>query len=103
MAMRPEDELLLLCARTTFDSSAVEKIKTLARSGIDWGYLIPTANRHGVMPLFYWNLNAICPKDVPAAALDQLRGQFFSNAQRNLWLAQELLKLLELLNASEIP
>ncbi len=103
MIVRPEAELLLLCARTVLDSSVTAKIKTLVRSDIDWDYLVRAANRHGVMPLFYWNLNAICPKDVPAATLDQLRGQFFHNAQRNLLLAQELLKLLDLLNANEIP
>lgn len=101
--MRPEDELLLLCARTALDSSAIEKIKTLVHSDLDWDYLVPAANRHGVMPLAYQNLNALCPNDVPATTLDQLRDQFLHNAQRNLRLAQELLKLLNWLNANAIP
>lgn len=104
--MLSEHELVLACARTQVDASANAKIQTLARAPLDWDAVIETASRHGVLPLLYWNLQRICPNDVPASALGELREQFLLNAQRNLMLTQELLALLELLrtkNISAIP
>ncbi len=54
---RPEEELLLCCARTAMDSERVRRILDLVCNDINWEYLIQTAVRHGVMPLFYRSLN----------------------------------------------
>ena len=101
--MRAEDELLLQCARTALDSSSAEKIKGLVRGGVQWDYLCDKAIRHGVEPLLFWNLNAACPADVPPSTLARLRDDFLSNAQRNLFLARELLQVLKLLGENDIP
>jgi len=58
---------------------------------------------HGVMPLLYRTLNTTCPEAVPQAAMHQLRGYFYTNALRNLFLTQELLKLLNQFEAHRIP
>lgn len=100
---RPEVNLLLCCVQTCTDSASVEQIKALLQEDIDWEYLIQTALRHGVMPLFYWNLNTICPEAVPKVIMGQFRDYFHSLAQRNLFLTEELLKLLNLFEAYGIP
>lgn len=100
---QPEVELLLCCARTCIDSKTAERIRNLLQNDIDWDYLIRTALCHKVMPLLYWSLNATCPEAVPKAILTQLRYYFHANAQNNLFLAGELLKLLNLLEAHGIP
>ena len=100
---RPEAELLLCCARTCMDSARAERIKALLREAIDWAYLLRTALPHGMMPLLYWHLNAICPEAVPQATLAQLRDHFSANARRNLFLTGELLGLLKMLEAHGIP
>ena len=100
---RPEVELLLCCARTCINSETAERIKALLQEDIDWDYLLRTALWHGVMPLLYLNLNATYPEAVPKAILDQLQNYFYANAQRNLFLTGELLKLLNLFAAHEIP
>jgi hypothetical protein len=64
------------------------------RTDIDWKYLLRTAYRHGVAPLLYWHLDAICPEAIPKSVLDQLREHFHANNQRNLFLTGELLRLL---------
>jgi hypothetical protein len=95
-------ELLLCCARTHIATETAERIRTLLQQDIDWTYLIQTAARHGVMPLLYRSLNATCPELVPKSILSQLRNFFHTNAQRNLFLTHELLKLLNLFAAEEI-
>jgi hypothetical protein len=93
---RPEVELLLLCTRTHVDSDTAARIETLTQENIDWGYLLKTAQEHGVTPLLYWNLIETCPEAVPESTLDQLQSYFRKNAQRNVFMAGELLRLLNL-------
>lgn len=100
--LRPEAELLLCCARTFMQPEHAERIKALLQEDIDWTYLIQTAHRHGTMPLLYWNLNTTCSEAVPKAILGQFRDYFHTNAQRNLFLTEELLLLLNLFAAHGI-
>lgn len=101
---RPEVELLLCCAQTGINSSTAERIQTLLQGEIDWADLLQVALfQHQVMPLLYNSLNTICPEVVPQPVLAQLRTCFHDNARRNLFLTAELLKLLDLLEANEIP
>lgn len=99
---RPEEELFLCCARTRIDPQRAERVRGLLRQEIDWTYLIRTAHRHGVMSLLYASLNSVCPELVPRGARYYLRDHFCSNAARNLFLTDELLRLLKLLAAQEI-
>jgi hypothetical protein len=99
---RPEVELLLCCARTHIDSETAERIETLLQQDIDWAYLIQTAGSHGVIPLLYQSLSTTSPEAVPKAILSQLRNYFHTNAQRNLFMTGELLKLLNLFEQHEI-
>jgi hypothetical protein len=55
------------------------------------------------MPLLYQNLNATYPEAVPQAILEKLRDYSHNLARRNLFLTRELLKLLDLFAAHEIP
>jgi hypothetical protein len=100
---RSEVELLFCCARTHIDSEIAERIRTLLQQDIDWAYLIQTAAQHGIIPLLYQSLNTTCPEAVPKANLAQLRNYFHTNAQRNLFLTKELLKLLTLFESHSIP
>lgn len=100
---RPEIELLLCCARTHIDPETNARIKSLLRESLDWDYLIRKALQCKVMPLLYWNLNVSYSEDIPQDRLDQLRGYFQANAQRNLVQTRGLLKLLDLFEAHTIP
>lgn len=100
---RPEVELLFCCTRTCMDPISAERIRSLLREDMDWSYLLQTASRWRVRPLLYRNLNAICLEGVPEAILAQLRNHFHTNAQRNLFLVGELVKLLRLFEIQGIP
>ena len=101
--IRPEAELLLCCARTRMNPESAERIKALLQSDIDWEKLLPLARWHRMLPLLYWHLNNICPEAVPDATLVQLRSHCQANVERNLSLTGELIKLLKLFKANNIP
>ena len=100
--MRPESELLLCCARSSIDSERSDRIRSLLRDGIDWTHLLRQAKEHGVMPLLCWHLTNHCLDGIPQPLVDRLRDHFHSNARSNLLLTEELLSLLDLLEARGI-
>ncbi len=100
---RPEAKLLLCCAQVIEESERAAPICKLLREEIDWPYLLRMALPHGMMPLLYWHLNATCPEAVPKPAMDRLRERFLDNTRRNLFLTGELLRLLNLFEAQQIP
>ena len=98
-----EHEVLLCCARTSTDAHTTQRLKTLLQTEIDWDYTIDTATNHGVMPLLYQSLSQTCVEAVPASTLTKLQAKFYANVGQNLALTSELLKILELLAAHNIP
>lgn len=100
---RLERELLLRCARTVIDAETARRIRILLEQDIDWPYLIQTATKHQVAPLLGFNLCLMFAEACPIAVLDQLRSILRVNAARNACLTQELIKLLNLFEAHEIP
>jgi hypothetical protein len=103
LAHRPEVDLLLCCARTSLDSKKADQVRALLHSEIDWPYLLRMAGAHGVFPLLYVSLKKTFPDLVPPTILDQFHNHFLANAGRNLFLTEELLKLLNLLETNGIP
>ena len=99
---RSEVVLLLDCSRTNLDPVVSDRIKRLAQSGLDWQYLVDLASWHGVLPLLCYNLNRACADAVPPALLQEMQARFRMNSARNLFLAGELLKILQFLQNNGI-
>jgi Uncharacterised nucleotidyltransferase len=93
---RPEVELLLCCARARVTAMQVARLRALVAGELDWDYLLRLADRHGLQPLLYWHLNAICADVVPAAYLSRLREAFRRVSALNIFLTRELQRLLAL-------
>jgi hypothetical protein len=94
VALRPETEVLLCCARPRLGSAAAERCRSLVRLALDWEMVVDQARRHGVDPLLYRHLLAIDEPSVPAWVRDRLRAHFETNAVRNRLLTAELSKVL---------
>lgn len=101
-AVRPEKQLLLCCARTRLDPYSAGSIRGLAGEKLDWPYLFELATEHGVVPLLYSKLKAVCPDEVPPQWAERLREAFQQNARRNLFLTGELFRILEAFQANGI-
>ena len=100
---RPEEQLLILCARVKMDPKTAVDVKTLLQENLDYVYLLEIAYKHGMMPLLFWHLDSCCADAIPPWVMVKLRDQFHQNSRRNLLLTGELLKLLEAFHANNIP
>jgi Uncharacterised nucleotidyltransferase len=98
-----EEELLLLCARTHLDHSQASRLKVLVAEITDWPYVLEAAALHCVMPLLRRHLSALEDGLVPPSVIERLTADYQANARRNLMLSGELLTLLRLFNANDIP
>ncbi len=69
----------------------------LSGDHLDWAWLVDAARPHGMLPLLHHHLRAIADGAVPAPVRDALRRRADADARRNLRLAGELVRLLDLL------
>ena len=102
MKLRPEDELLLCCARIDVNPEIKDKILYLIENKLDWDYLLNLTSRHRLLPLLYHNLNSICPERVPGDILCELKEKFNANIRKNLMMTGELITVLNLLESEGI-
>ena len=98
-----ETDLLLCCARTRMDATNADRLENLVHQDIDWSYTIRNADRNCVMPLLYWHLKDHFEQAVPEIALNYLRRSFHMNSLKNDILSRELLRILALFEAHDIP
>jgi hypothetical protein len=102
LALCPEMELLLACARVHLTPDRAERVRALLQEELDWETIMEQAIAHGTLALLYQSMQNVDTDAVPQAVLDQLRSYFHSNAEHNLRLTHELIKLLELFETHEI-
>jgi hypothetical protein len=103
VGLSPEVDVLLCCARIRTAPSTAERIRSLLQQNFNWDKLIALAQFNKVIPLLYRNLNYLCPELVPEKTLQHLKKIFHTNTCRNLFLTQELLRILKLFEDNEIP
>jgi Uncharacterised nucleotidyltransferase len=99
---RPEERVLLCCARTRLDAGARSQLEGLLRHDLDWEYLAGVAASHGVIPLLYRTLDTGFPHAVPKVWLEQLRDAYHASGQRSASMAAELIRILDLFEAHQI-
>jgi hypothetical protein len=100
---RPENELLLCCARTDASPEVAARIRELTTTNeLDWDYLFLLARRHAVVPLLYLNLARERADFIPPSFLSKLKLQYQENHARNTILTAELCHLIDLFAASGI-
>jgi hypothetical protein len=97
-----EGRLLVLCARTTINEFIRVEVTDMTGEGVDWELVWRLSKGHGVAPLVYRNLVAICPAAVPSAVHEAFRRHIQANALLNTLLAKELVTVLDALGAKGI-
>ncbi len=101
--LRPENELLLLCAHRGGGAAAGARAAGLAGGALDWDYLFRLARRHSLLPLLHNGLEAYARADCPPGFRERLREKFRENAARNTLLAGELLRVARAFGAEGVP
>src|SRR5262245_18868620 len=101
-ALRAELELVFLCARTQIDAETKRRIRTLLEDRLDWEYLLQLAFRHGVMPLLCRSLETVGADLAPQRFMKELARAFHANRFHNIFLARELIAIVEELKSRGI-
>lgn len=91
--------LLLYCCSPHYDSG---RVRELLAGRIAWGEVLHFVSRHRVAPLFYQRLRQAGAAKVPGEILAELQLRYLANAARNVMLARELLRLIDLFAARGI-
>jgi hypothetical protein len=94
---RPENEVLLLCARHELAPEQVARLRELTTGNLDWDYLYKLARRHSLVPIVFSQLDSSVKDSVPPDELQRFRKNYQENAARNLIFADELTSVLKAL------
>jgi hypothetical protein len=97
MPASPEHQVFICCVGVKFETSRNLALAEALGRVADWHYLRQAALHHGVFPSLYRCLSQAAPEMLPPAFLQELQDLFRVQAQRNLRITRELLRLLALL------
>ncbi len=102
-APSPEKQLLVCSARTKLTPARADTIREILAGPLDWDYVLWEAEENSISPLLDRHLSAIAPGAAPAAVQEQLKKTCRANTVRCLYLTAELLSILHLFQAQNIP
>jgi Uncharacterised nucleotidyltransferase len=94
---RPEWNLLLAASSPDLQESDLSYIRSLPGAAIEWESLLRLADQHGTSSLLYQNLARV-ENGVPPAVLTLLRQSYERNIYKSLFLARELIRILDCLD-----
>ncbi len=100
---RPEEELILCCARGRLESASVALLEGLLRDPLDWDYVLRASEWHRLTPLLYRNLAGIGAGSVPQAILNRLQEETRRYTLANFVSREQLFRVLECLQEHQIP
>lgn len=101
--MSPEDQFLVYCARVSIDDETSFKIKEILSNRLDWDYIVKSSKKHCISQLLYWNLGKLdFGKYIPENILISFKKMYQSNLLRNMYIYQELYKILKAFKEAEI-
>lgn len=97
-----EAELLIACGATCASNQPPDRVAAIAANEVDWALFLRLAGGHGMSSIAARALAAHA-KLVPAGVMTDLRARHLTVAARNLYLANELFKVIDLLDANGVP
>jgi hypothetical protein len=91
----PPEAELLLCVGRRADAETAARAERLLTEEIDWPRLLDLARRHGVEPLLHQLLQRLPAGAAPSELVEPLRRRYREISVQNLFLAGELLRIVE--------
>jgi hypothetical protein len=94
----PEWELLLAASSAGLREGDLDRVQQCLAMPIEWEALLQLADHHGTSSLLYQNLARVSDA-VPSIVLSSLRQKYETNVRKSLFLARELIRILDCLEA----
>jgi len=94
--VEPEWSLLRAscCLSSGRADSSLQIFRQSLRRPLNWESLLHLAEHHGVVPILYQSLSSVS-SDVPSANFALLKQRYETNLHRTLFLARELIRILD--------
>lgn len=99
----PEAHFVILCSRTRVSESVARQIRDTAQRTIDWPLVLELARHHGVGPLLYRTICAVCADLVPKESMDALCNLTQTGTLLSQALLEELVQLCCAFSRSGVP
>jgi len=100
--MRPEIELLRLCAASSLSEERRLRVQALFRKPLDWDFFLEQAVFHRVFSLVHKAFSSGAMNGLPHETRERLRSLYFNNLVRNLAAEKELRRILEAMSESGV-
>ncbi|MBN1272581.1 MAG: nucleotidyltransferase family protein [Candidatus Aminicenantes bacterium] len=101
IAISPEQNLLLACARSPFDRQSRDTIRNLLKERINWDRFFQLTRAHKIVPLCYLHLKEES-LSVPENVLNRLHHAYILNSIKSLDLYSHLIKTLNAFSEANI-
>jgi hypothetical protein len=101
--LRPEEQLIIVCAQSVIEKGTSEVIKHLVETELDWTSVYSLAQQNFVMPLLCFSLLNTCPELLPHEVRRCLDEYVKRHVRNNLLQTSELLAAVRLLQEHGIP
>jgi len=99
-----EQAVLVLGTRSNLSTDESLRLRQLVNEELDWRAMLESANCHQVLALLLTNLTREnCLPSMPRRVCQSLRAAVHERAARSLALTQELVRILDLLERSDVP
>ena len=95
----PEANFLISCTKRNLD---LEKSNSTLQINMNWEYLFNLAYKNRMIPLLYFNLINNKDTNIPEQYLNLMKEYCEKSSKQNLFLSQELLKIINLLRINNI-
>ncbi|MFZ0814808.1 MAG: nucleotidyltransferase family protein, partial [Candidatus Sulfotelmatobacter sp.] len=93
----PEWNLICVSSSSNLGESDFSRLRSLLQEPINWEAVLRLADHHGTSSLLHQNLSRV-PDAVPSAVLASLRQRYERNIHKSLFLARELIRILDCLD-----
>lgn len=97
-SVAPEWDLLLAASSADARENGLDHIRRLLERPVEWEAVLRLADDHGTSSLLYQNLSRLGDA-VPSPVLATLRQRYERNVHKSLFLARELIRILDCLDA----
>jgi hypothetical protein len=96
-----EWSLLLAALAVSSSDHTLARVRTLALSFQSWDSLFELAERQGVLPLLYQSLSLLS-NEIPVEAMRTLTARYHANMHKSLFLAREMIRILDQLESAGV-
>ncbi|MEO8074353.1 MAG: nucleotidyltransferase family protein, partial [Acidobacteriota bacterium] len=98
-----ETQLILDCSQTRLNSQQTARVSNVLSESPDWDFVLNIAAKNGLLPIICWNLLQKFSDLLDPEIKNLLSQTLQKQTKKNLFLTQQLIEAVKILEKIEIP